>query len=205
MWSALDEVWNSKDDTIIPIKDVHSKVPAESDRPLLASHLSTGCDTTSYFAGTLENHSVQNAHHNLINSLGDGTLTDDKVKSAERFICKLYKVPDSVDAADEKVCSFREGNQSWSLTTNQWCTKIPHFGSTLSGTDIEDSVYPKPHYTCTKSVWMEEGAEFYDTNFRVSECHPTRMFGTRVLSVSEGMSNNVLQVQKNKATRHRCL
>ena len=44
--------------------------------------------------------------------LGDGTLTDGKVKSAERFICKLYKVPDSVDAADEKVCTFREGNQS---------------------------------------------------------------------------------------------
>ena len=53
------------------------------------------------FCRTLENHSVQNAHHNLINSLGDGTLTDDKVKSAERFIWKLYKVPDSVDPADE--------------------------------------------------------------------------------------------------------
>ena len=85
------------------------------------------------------------------------------------------------------------------------CTKIPHFGSTLSGTDMEDGVHPKPHYTCTKSVWMEEGVEFYDTNFLVSECHPTRMFGTRVLSVSEGMSYNVLQMQKNKATRHRCL
>ena len=70
------------------------------------------------FCRTLENHSIQKAPHNLINSLGDGTLTDDKVKSAERFICKLYKVPDSVDVADEKVCTFREGNQSWSLTTN---------------------------------------------------------------------------------------
>ena len=70
---------------------------------------------------------------------------------------------------------------------------------------MEDGVHPKPQYTCTKSAWMEAGAEFYDTNLRVLECHPTRMFGTRVLSVSEGMSNNVLQVQKNKATRHRCL
>ena len=121
------------------------------------------------FCRTLENHSVQKAPHNLINSLEDGTLTDNKVKRAERFICKLYKVPDSVDAADEKVCTFQEGNQSWSLTTNEWCTKIPHFRSTQSGTDIEDGVHPKPHYTCTKSVWMEEGAEFYDTNFRISE------------------------------------
>ena len=63
---------------------------------------------------------------------------------------------------------------------------------------MKDGIHPKPHYTCTRSVWIEEGAEFYDTNFGVSECHPTRMFGTRILSVSEGMSNNVLQVQKKQ-------
>ena len=87
----------------IPVKDVHSKLPPESDRALLAFHALTGCDTTSYFTG----HSKTTAywifkeHHNLINSIGDGTLTDDKVKRAERFICKLYKVPDSVEDADE--------------------------------------------------------------------------------------------------------
>ena len=78
-------------------KDVHSKLPAESDRALLASHLLTGCDTSD-FAGHSKTTAYRTLkeHHNLISSLGDGKLTDDKVKSAERFICKLCKVPDSV-------------------------------------------------------------------------------------------------------------
>ena len=86
----------------IPVKDVHSKLPPESDRALLAFHALTGCDT-SYFTGHSKTtaYRIFKEHHNLINSIGDGTLTDDKVKRAERFICKLYKVPDSVEDADK--------------------------------------------------------------------------------------------------------
>jgi hypothetical protein len=87
----------------IPIKEVHSKLPPGSDEALLAFHALTGSDTTSFVAG----HSKQTAykvfqeHHHLLIGLGDGEPTDEKVKSAESFICRLYKVPAIIESADQ--------------------------------------------------------------------------------------------------------
>lgn len=73
-----DQLWmksgTAKKRKYIPIKDVHSKLPAEAHEALLAFNSLTECDTTSYFAG----HSKATAyrlfkeHHKLLGSLVDG-------------------------------------------------------------------------------------------------------------------------------------
>ena len=72
----------------IPIKDVYSKLPSESDKALLAFHSLTGCDTTSYFAGHSKTTAYRTFRENykLLNSLGDNDMTDEKVKSVRKFI-----------------------------------------------------------------------------------------------------------------------
>lgn len=66
-------------------------------------HALTGCDSTSYFA----NHTKRSAwkifieYHHLLCNLGIGVLIEDTMKSAEKFVCRMYDVhrTDSVDAA----------------------------------------------------------------------------------------------------------
>ena len=65
-------------------------------------HAITGCDTTSYLSG----HSKKTAwkvfqeHFELLLPLGEGGLDIFKLKSAERFVCKIYKTEaDSTDMA----------------------------------------------------------------------------------------------------------
>ena len=60
---------------------------------ILSFHAITGCDTVSYFAG----HSKKTAwktfteqHHMLLRNLGNDDLDDFTIKSAEKFICRVY-------------------------------------------------------------------------------------------------------------------
>lgn len=70
---------------------------------ILAFHALTGCDVTSYFGG----HSKKTAwkvfqdHNELLENLGKGELTEETIKKAEQFVCRLYKLSnvDNVDKA----------------------------------------------------------------------------------------------------------
>ena len=74
---------------------------------LPAFHALTGCDTTSYLAG----HSKKSCwkiflqDHDLIRNLGTGDLTVETVHDAERFICKVYGMPniDTVNKARSQM------------------------------------------------------------------------------------------------------
>jgi hypothetical protein len=87
----------------IPLADVFNNLPIGSSMALLPFHALTGCDTTSYFA----NHTKRSAwkvfknHHDLLTNIGTGELTEETIKSAEAFICRMYNVQrtDSVDTA----------------------------------------------------------------------------------------------------------
>jgi len=70
---------------------------------ILAFHALTGSDdTTSYISG----HSKKTAwmvfqeHHELLQNLGKGELTDEIAKDAEQFVCRVYKVQ-NVNTVDE--------------------------------------------------------------------------------------------------------
>ena len=93
----------SKKRRYIPIETVFNNLPIGSVSTLLAFHTLTGCDTTSYIA----DHSKRTAwrvfkeHHALLNGLGVGDVTKEKIMSSEAFMCRMYNVQrtDSVDTA----------------------------------------------------------------------------------------------------------
>ena len=136
----------------IPITGVHSKLPAEPDRALLAFHSLMGCDTLSFARHSKTTvYRTFKEHHNLINSLGDGTLTDYKVKSAEKFICKLYKVPDSVEDADEaRSVLFRMVTSPEVLPPTRDVLKFhilrAHYPALWKMTLIPNPAIPAPHH-----------------------------------------------------------
>ena len=87
----------------IPIGEVYNRLPAYSASSLLPFHALTGCDVTSY----ISNHTKRSAwkvfedNHALLEHLGEGDLTDEISKSAEKLVCRIYNVgqTDSVDEA----------------------------------------------------------------------------------------------------------
>ena len=104
---SCEHLWmmcgSSKKWRYTPIEHVFNNLPTGSVSTLLAFQALTGCDTTSYIA----NHSKRTSwglfkeHHELLNGLGIGELTGQKIKSSEAFLCRLYNEEraDSVDTA----------------------------------------------------------------------------------------------------------
>lgn len=91
----------SKARRFIPIHEVHRMVSSEVLDSLLAFHAISGCDTTSYIRGhtkqTMWNTFCENP--TMLEHLGKGPLTEEAIKSAEQFFCKVYKT--NVNSIDE--------------------------------------------------------------------------------------------------------
>ncbi len=99
----------SKKRRYISIGQVFSNLSPQAAATLLPFHALTGCDTTSYLSG----HTKQSAwkiftdSHELLAELGVGEITPAILKSAEKFMCKIYTVPqtDSIDIARYRLFS----------------------------------------------------------------------------------------------------
>jgi len=94
----------SKSPKIIPIHSVlETNLPTRRmAQNVLAFHSITGCDTTSFFYGISKKrvYKVYEQDANLLEGIGEAELTDEKIKLAEAFICKLYnQVTDTSDEA----------------------------------------------------------------------------------------------------------
>jgi hypothetical protein len=104
---GCEQLWmmsgTSKKRRYIPIGLVFNNLPSGSVSTLLAFHALTGCDTTSYIADHTKRTAwrVFKEHHALLNELGVGDLTKEKIMSSEAFMCRMYNVQrtDSVDTA----------------------------------------------------------------------------------------------------------
>jgi len=93
------------------IRAIYENLPAGPVSPLLPFHALMGCDTTSFIC----NHSKKSAwevfvkHHALRSSLGEGELTEEKMKEVEEFVCKMYKLDQLT--RPELFCSRRKESQ----------------------------------------------------------------------------------------------
>lgn len=100
--NLLMKAGTSKHQRYIPVHDIHRQVPIEQVSSILAFHAMTECDSVSQLSG----HSKKTAwrvflhHHSNLSHLGKGHIKEDITKSAEKFICQLYGVPEA-DTCDE--------------------------------------------------------------------------------------------------------
>jgi hypothetical protein len=99
------------------IKAIYENLPAGSTKALLPFHALTGCDTTSF----IYNHSKKSAwkifleHHQLLSSIGEGELTEQKKKAVEKFICTMYKL-DLASVDEARVVLFSKAGKPDALT-----------------------------------------------------------------------------------------
>ena len=118
----MDDVRNLKKRRYIPVDAVFNSLPRVLSTTLLPFHALTGCDTTSYFANHTKRSTwkVFEEHHELLNNLGIGELTDDAIKSAEAFVCRIYDVhrTDSVDSARHMLFSKTGKPEAMSPTSD---------------------------------------------------------------------------------------
>lgn len=90
------------------IRAISDNLPAGSLSALLPFHALTGCDTTSYIC----NHTKVSAwkifrdKHHLLASLGEGELTVNKIRDAEKFICAIYNCGNMESVNDARVLLF---------------------------------------------------------------------------------------------------
>ena len=121
MWTSLDDVRYIKETTLYTNNDaVFNNQPRNSSAALLPFPAFTGCDNTSYFA----NHTKQSSwkvfreHHNQLKNLGIGELTQETIKSAEAFVCRMYNVhiTYSADSTRHMLFSKNSKPEAMSLT-----------------------------------------------------------------------------------------
>ena len=96
----------------IPIHILHQELPPCQVETLLSFHAITGCDSVSQLAGHGKKTAwkVFQTHNQLLTDLGTGDITEGIMNDAEKFICRLYKVPDDVDTCDKaRVILFSKG------------------------------------------------------------------------------------------------
>ena len=100
--SLFMKAGTSKQPRYIPVHEIRRQIPFDQVSAILAFHAITGCDSVSQFAGHSKKTTwrVFQQHHNYLADLGKGQFSEDTAKSAEKFICTIYGLPD-VDTCDE--------------------------------------------------------------------------------------------------------
>lgn len=115
---ACTKLWmkagTSKHQKYIPVHDIQQALQFTQPvfEALIPFHAVTGCDTVSYFAehGKKRAWKVFITDNHLVKDLGRGELTPTKMKNAEKFVCKLYGVPESNSCDQARVklfCKFK--------------------------------------------------------------------------------------------------
>ena len=79
-----------------PVHEIRMLLSNDLVDTLLAFHAITGCDSVSQFTGHGKKTAwaVFKQHHTDLVGLGKGSLTEDIATSTEKFICKVYGVPE---------------------------------------------------------------------------------------------------------------
>jgi hypothetical protein len=142
----------SKSPENIPIHSVlETNLPTRRmAQNLLAFHSITGCDTTSFFYGISKKkaYKVYEQDVNLLEGIGEAELTDEKIKLAEVFICKLYnQVTDTSDEARDLMFGKSKSPESLPPTSDALKLHIEraHFqASVWKQANVVKPVLPSP-------------------------------------------------------------
>ena len=87
----------AKQHKYIPIRETFNNLPRGAAGSLSAFHALTGCDTTSFFVNIRKKTAwkIFKESHHLLSDLGVGSLRDYTIKSAEKFVCRMYGIQKS--------------------------------------------------------------------------------------------------------------
>ena len=133
------------------IRAISENLPVGSLSALLPFHALTGCDTTSY----ISNHSKLSAwktfqdKHYLLASLGEGELSANKVRDAEKFICAIYNCGHMESVNDARVLLFSKTKKPEALPPTKDALELHikrvHYQSLVwKQASCQDPILPNP-------------------------------------------------------------
>ena len=107
----------SKAPKFLPVHEIRTLLSADQVATLLAFHAITGCYSVSQFSGHGKKTSwkVFQQHHADLTGLGKGPLTENIIKSTEKFICSIYGVPEVDTCNKARVKLFCIGHPQETL------------------------------------------------------------------------------------------
>ena len=129
--NLLMKAGTSKHPKYVPIHDIRRQIPIEQVSSILAFHAIPGCDSVFQLSG----HSKKTAwrvfhhHHRNLSHLGNGHITEDIIKSAGKFICQLYGVPEADTCDEARVKLFCIGQAQEALPPTSDATRFHIKGS----------------------------------------------------------------------------
>ncbi len=103
----------------VPVHDIVEQISysVQIRETIPAFHALTGSDTTSYIAGCSKKSAWKTfqTHHQLLENLGKGELTEETLKNAELFVCKLYNLKQVSTTDEARAVLFNKSRSPESL------------------------------------------------------------------------------------------
>lgn len=149
----------SKDPKYFPVHDIHKLLSDDQVDTLLAFHAITGCDSVSQFSGHGKKTAWQvfEQHHTDLTGLGKGPFTEDLVTSTERFICKIYGVPEVDTCNKARVKLFCKGRPQETLPPTSDAVKFHIMRSHYQATIWNQAHLPHPDLPPVDEMgWMHK-------------------------------------------------
>ncbi len=126
---------------------------------LLAFHAITGYDSVSQISGHGQKTAWQvfEQHHTDLTGLGKGPLTEDIVNSTEKFICKMYGVPEVDTGNKVRVKLFCKGRPQETLPPTSDAVKFHIMRSHYQVTIWNQAHLPHPDLPPVDEMgWMHK-------------------------------------------------
>ncbi|XP_051232747.1 uncharacterized protein LOC127350304 [Dicentrarchus labrax] len=136
----------SKYPEYFPVHDIRKLLSDDQVDTLLAFHAITGCDSVSQFSGHGKKTAWQvfEQHHTDLTGHGKGPLTEDIVNSTEKFICKMYGVPEVDTCNKARVKLFCKGCPQETLPPTSDAVKFHIMRSHYQATIWNQAHLPHP-------------------------------------------------------------
>ena len=109
-----------------PVHEIQMLLSIDLVDTLLAFHAITGCDSVSQFSGHGKKTArvISKQYHTDLIGLGKGSITENIAKSTEKFICKIYGVPEVDTCNKARVKLFCIGGTQETLPTTSDAAKF---------------------------------------------------------------------------------
>ena len=188
-----------------PVHEIRMLLSNDLVDTLLAFHAITRCDSVSQFTGHGKKTAwaVFKQHHTDLVGLGKGSLTEDIATSTEKFICKIYGVPEVDTCNKARVKLFCIGRTQETLPTTSDAAKFHIMHSYYQASVWNQSTLAVSSSSSSDRNEMDASGRAASATVAFSATYPESLQGDHLMWLYKGVPQPTLQLQENSYGMHR--